>query len=254
MCAEYTLKTSERDLGAVLGRELVNQTADAEWDRHFRLYSPAPIVSTDADGQVVLTDAGFSLLPRGGRVPFTANTRLDDWDERTEHVTYVYQRPTWRDAFLNQRCVIPASEFLEPIYEGEHAGQMVAFRDVGAPLTFIAGIFKETADRKTGERYRGFSMLTDYAHPFVRQTGHHRTVITLSPAAALRWIKPGPIEGARGVKFLVANNHKSELRVRTVREMKNWRARVKAAAAKGRAEDLIRARVEPLRHPRPPDE
>ena len=247
MCAEYTLQTSDRDLEAVLGRELVIESESASWDRHVRLYGAAPVLMADAAGVPRVRDFGFSLLPRGSRIPFTANTRLDDWDPRNEAVTYVWQRPTWRDAFINRRCAIPVSEFLEPIYEGDHAGHMVAFSDQNAPLTFIAGIYQENVDRRTGEVYTGFSMLTDYAHPFVRQTGHHRTVITLNPERALEWIRPAPITGSAGVDFLIKNNHKGELKVRTVREMKNWRARVKAAAAKARAEDAVRAHVTSLR-------
>src|SRR4051812_42872726 len=114
MCAEYTIRTDERDLSGLLGRELTHEGEDASWDLHPRLFARAPVIRSAPDGTTLLHDASFSLLPRGGRVPFTANARLDDWDERRNRVIYVFERPTWRDAFLHRRCLIPVTEFLEP--------------------------------------------------------------------------------------------------------------------------------------------
>ena len=244
MCAEYTIRTDERDLSGLLGRELTAESDTGAWDFHARLYNQAPIIRTAPDGTTLLHEAAFSLLPRGGRVPFTANARLDDWDERRGQITYIYQRPTWRDAFLNRRCVIPVTEFLEPIYRGEHAGHMMAFRDVRERTLFVAGIYQETVDQSTGLVFQGFAMLTDFAHPYVRQVGHHRTIVLLEPAEANRWIKPEPISGAAGVEFLVKHAARPELTVRAVREMKNWRARVKNAVANADAEFEVQKIIE----------
>ncbi len=246
MCAEYNLKTTDRDLSGLLKVSILNVTESESWDVHARLYTRVPVL-LKRDGQVVLEEMHFSLHPRGGRIPFTANTRLDDWDDRKGRVSFVYERPTWKDAFLRHRCAVPMTEFLEPIYFGDYAGEMMAFYDGEYPLLFAAGIYQETVDVKTGEVYSGFSLLTDYAHPFVREIGHSRTVIILPKEAALEWIDEKPITGDQGVRFLLENKQELDLSIRSARTMKNWKPRAAANIEKFKAEEETRERVEKLR-------
>lgn len=245
MCAEYTLRASEREISQWLTRPLLNHTPDTAWDRHIRLYGKAPVVLMH-QGQSVLEEMSFSMLPPGGHISFTANTRLDDWDDR-RGLILAFERPLWREAFLHRRCVVPVSEFLEPIYQGPNEGQMMAFFNKESPLMFIPAIYQETVDLKSGEIFRGFSVLTDFAHPFVRETGHHRTVITLNPESALEWIQEGPIDGRWGIQFLLKHKTSPELGTRAARTMKNWKARVAAAHAKGQREDQILSKVKSAR-------
>lgn len=245
MCAEYNLKTSERELSVLLDVSILNQTNDQEWNRHVRLYGRAPVIY-EHQGQVVIEEMQFSLLPPGSRISFSANTRLDDWDER-KGLILAFERPLWREAFLRRRCVVPVSEFIEPIYIGMHEGQMMGFFDPDSPIIFIAGIYQETLDVKTGEIFKGFSVLTDFAHPFVQATGHHRTVITLPPQAALEWIKARPIEGRWGIEFLMRNKDQLNLDTHPVRTMKNWKSRVATSIEKARHEEHVRPRIEAAR-------
>jgi putative SOS response-associated peptidase YedK len=246
MCAEYNLKTTDRDLSGLLKVDLLNMSELSGWENHTRLYSKAPVIYKK-DGQVLLDEMHFSMLPPGGRIPFTANTRLDDWDERKNRVSYVYERPTWKEAFLKRRCVVPMSEFLEPIYMGDYAGQMMAFYDGEFPLLLAAGIYQEGVNVKTGEVYMGFSLLTDYAHPFVREAGHSRTVIILPAPKALEWIDEKPITGEQGVKFLIKNKQNLDLSIRSERTMKNWKARAAAKVEDFHLEEKTRLLVEPTR-------
>ena len=246
MCAEYNLKTTDRDLTGLLKVSLLNLSELASWENHTRLYASAPVV-LKRDGKVVIEDMKFSLLPPGGRVPFTANSRLDDYDERKKKVTYIYERPTWKEAFLHRRCIVPMSEFLEPIYMGDYAGQMMAFYDGEHPIIFAAGIYQESVDIKSGEIFTGFSLLTDYAHPFVREAGHSRTVIILPVPAALQWIEDQPMTGTDGVRFLVKNKQALDLSIRAQRTMKNWKARAAAKIEDFHAEERTRELVEPSR-------
>ncbi len=245
MCAEYTLKASERDLSALLNISLTNHTPDRTWDRHVRLYTLAPVITRQKQGYH-LQDMHFSLLPRGGRISFSANTRLDDWDERRGLVP-AFERPLWREAFFTRRCLVPATEFLEPIYTGEHQGRMMAFFDPDSPVLFMAGIYQTTVDNSTGEFFKGFSLLTDFAHPVVKQAGHHRTVITLTASAALEWIREDVIDGHWAMEFLLRNKSQMNLNTRPAREMKNWQARVGNALKKSAREESIQEHVEKAR-------
>lgn len=245
MCAEYTIRKSSREIVAELGA--VSQVSPEEfWDHHVRLYGSAPVI-LKKNGVTVIEEMRFSLKPPGGRIPFTANTRLDDWDDRKNQPVFVYQRPTWRDAFIHHRCIVPMTEFLEPVYVGENAGKMLAFSPPNGALLWIAGIYGESVDVKTGELYTGFSLLTDFAVPTVREAGHHRTVIMLSAQNARRWISETEITGPQGVRFLLKNKIEPELTFSAAREMKNWKARVAKAQAKDEEEERIRPLVEKAR-------
>jgi putative SOS response-associated peptidase YedK len=244
MCAEYNVKTSANELNQLLSVSILNRTTDqsAQWDAHVRLYGNAPVLRK-REGRTCLEMLRFSFLPPGSRISFTANTRLDDWDQRFDQPLFAYDRPTWRDAFLGRRCIVPLSEFMEPIYWGPHAGQMLGFSSAKDPVLFIAGIWQETVDTKTGEVYSGFSLMTDFALPEVLAAGHHRSVIALSPTAAVQWMQERPVGGPEAVRFLLRNKQPLQLTARSVREMKNWRARVKNAQAKHSAEEEIRGKV-----------
>jgi putative SOS response-associated peptidase YedK len=246
MCAEYNLKTTDRDLSGLLKVSILNHSENESWDLHARLYTKVPVL-IQREGQVVLEEMNFSLHPRGGRIPFTANTRLDDWDERAGRVSYAYERPTWKDAFLKRRCVVPMTEFLEPIYFGDYAGEMMAFYDGVFPVLLAAGIYQETVDTKSGEVFSGFSLLTDYAHPFVREAGHSRTVIILPKHAALEWIDEKPIKGEDGVRFLIENKQELDLSLHSARTMKNWKARAAHNIEKFKEEEETRKKVEAAR-------
>ena len=239
MCAEYNLKTSERDLAALLNISILNTADRVGWEQHTRLYDRAPVLSV-RDGQVILEEMRFSLLPPGGRVPFTANARLDDWDE-IRGQSFVYDRPTWRESFLKRRCIVPVSEIIEPIYQGEHIGKMIGFQDRKNPILFVAGFFKETVDVRTGEVFNGFCLLTDFAHPFVRQIGHSRTVIILPPQAAYRWMAEPNVTAKDSVRFLLEHKMPLDLVARPVRTMKNWEKRVKKAIEGFQEEEKIRS-------------
>jgi putative SOS response-associated peptidase YedK len=241
MCAEFKVRSSEKQIEKLLRQTPRNLTGEPGWDRHVRLYGEAPVLR-QSDGQLVVENMHFSLLPPGGHIPFTANTRIDDWDPR-HGLTLAFQKPTWRTPFLRQRCVVPVTQFLEPIYEGKYAGQMLGFsRTDGEPM-WVAGIYQESVDKKTGEIYHGFSLLTDFAHADVLKTGHHRTILMLPPEAALKWMKEDPIDGRAGIRFLLRHKARPHLQAEPVREMKGWKSRVKNAATKNAHEDHIRPRV-----------
>jgi putative SOS response-associated peptidase YedK len=244
MCSEYKINAAEADLALLMGDQLEND-GDEAWIRHVKLFGKAPVLY-EIDGQLKLEEMRFSYLPPGGRIPFSANTRLDDWDER-RGLTFAYQRPTWREGFLKRRCVIPLTEFLEPIYSGEYAGEMMSFNGKTDKILLVAGIYNETVDEKTGELTYGFSMLTDFAGPTVGKVGHHRGLIFLNPQAARQWIEDREIKGPDGIRFLLANKIQPELDFKSERTMKNWKARVAGAVQKAEDEDRIRPIVEKAR-------
>jgi putative SOS response-associated peptidase YedK len=189
MCAQFTIETRRRNLARQFG--LIDPGDDAEINGRFLPYHTAPVVVRQ-DGRRVLRPMQFSLLPswsKEKRVKFaTHNARLFSRDERSGREVAVYEKPTWRGPFARRHCLVPVSGFIEPIYHGELAGNMVCFAPKDHGLLAAAGIWDEWTSRESGEIIDSFTILTDDPHPFVKSIGHDRTPIFLKPEAFETWL------------------------------------------------------------------
>src|SRR5262245_13765023 len=114
MCAQYRIKAKIEDLEFYF-----NVTVEdiIDWIDHMVPHNFAPVFTS-----VTLKLMKFSLLPAWSREPkvkfATHNARLET----------VAEKPTWKQPFLRNHCVVPMTSFIEPIYDGQLAGNMVAFQ------------------------------------------------------------------------------------------------------------------------------
>ncbi len=113
MCAEYTLRTSQKDIEVALKEKVRNDALQEQWDLHVRIRSKAPVL-IKKDGTTTLESMSFSLKPPHAPYP-TFNARLSSWDERKNCIVPIYAKPTWKKPFESQRCVVPMNGFIEPI-------------------------------------------------------------------------------------------------------------------------------------------
>lgn len=103
---------------------------------------------------VVVSDKQLALAKWGLDEPWAKrpiiNSRLETVDEKK----------TTRQAFQNQRCIIPATAFFEwDQYKVRHR-----FSSPEEPIQSIAGVYKHYQS-KEGGTYLGFSLLTMDANP-----------------------------------------------------------------------------------------
>src|SRR5262249_8131522 len=133
-------------------------------------------------GKPSLTAMRFALLPSWSKEPkvkfATHNARLETIDEK----------PTWKSVFINRHCLIPLTDFIEPIYTGEFAGHMVAFAANNGGALLAAGVWDEWVNRTTGEVIQSFSIITYEPPPFIAAVGHDRCPIMLGGDAGLEWL------------------------------------------------------------------
>lgn len=179
MCSTYTLKTDADELLKIF--EKIKTKPDEIIEGRFTVNQMAPVIS-----KFGLQSMNFSLIPswsKERKVKFaTHNARLFDEDGKTP----IYKKPTWRGPFSNNHCIVPISKFIEPIYTGNFAGNMVRF--YGDQLMYAAGICDSWVDKNTGEVVDSFSILTDDPVKFVANVGHDRTPIFISEKAAKEWL------------------------------------------------------------------
>lgn len=251
MCAEFMIRASNQKIRRALG--LPPGLDDEEWSSHVRLYGQAPvIVAQPSDGQVdvALKPMGFSLKPQGTPYP-TFNARLLSWDERKNRAVPFFEKPTWKKPLNDHRCLVPMSGFIEPIYSGDYAGQMVQFKPVSGETLFAAGLYDDGVDKETGEIYEGFTLVIHVPSPFVLKVGHHRQPLFLKPEHARQWIEPSflapRLDPKQALEFLLKNRYTPELEVETVRTMaRGWEKRIAESEKKHQAELQFIERIRSL--------
>src|SRR5688572_28116765 len=128
MCAQFTLKVKANQLSKQFGIK-VPENLD-EIDERILPYRQSPVVVKNGS-KVVIKPMNFSLIPVWSKEPkvkfATHNARLESEDEKTGEVKYIFEKPTWKRPFLSQHCLVPITEFIEPIYTGEFKNNMVRF-------------------------------------------------------------------------------------------------------------------------------
>jgi putative SOS response-associated peptidase YedK len=227
MCASFLLRQADaRAIAELMGVRL-DPAGERDWekltDQVLRPHQRAMVLVREA-GQTQLRSMNFSLVPRWSkerRPKFaTHNARLES----------VAEKPTWRDAFQKRPCVVPLSEFYEPIYEGEWAGHMVAFSRDEAQILLAAGLWEEWVDTATGEVMQSFAILTTEPQPSVLRIGHDRSPVFLGIEKARQWLALGESAEGRGLKAaqriaqLKAGEEYYEFTVRSQRLMKSAKA------------------------------
>lgn len=179
----------------------------------------APVYRREGEGAVV-TVMRFALLPSWAaeaKVKFaTHNARLETIDSK----------PTWRTVFINKNCLVPMTDFIEPIYEGEHAGHMVAFAEKSDAAIFAAGVWDEWVNKQTGEVIQSFSIITHDPPPFVAATGHDRCPVFLGAEAARQWLGNEGASTGELKDFLIGSRHIPDFKVTRQRPMRpGWEKR-----------------------------
>ncbi len=179
----------------------------------------APVIKLVGD-QNVLTPMRFSLLPSWSKEPkvkfATHNARLETIDSK----------PTWRTVFVKRHCIVPMTDFIEPIYEGDLAGNMVAFHQRDHEWIYAAGVYDEWVNKETGEVIPSFSIITNDPPPFIEGVGHDRCPIFLTESGASDWLGNEGEKASVLKEFLVSHNSVPDLAVEKHRPMRpGWEKR-----------------------------
>lgn len=214
MCAQYLIKRQAQDLEKLFGIS-INHEIPA-WIERITPYSTAPVITHDG-----LHLMNYSLIPSW------ASERKQKFATYNARIETVTEKPTWRKPFESKRCLVPLSSFIEPIYEHELAGNMVAFGRPDQELLVAAGIYDTWIDKKSGEVVESFAILTSPPLDYVRKVGHDRSPIFLGPESFTEWLNPENKNPQKLVTFLKDHRLNPPLGVEKDRAMKpGWEKRV----------------------------
>jgi putative SOS response-associated peptidase YedK len=138
-----------------------------------------------------------ALTPmRWGLIPVWVKTREEALEIQNHTLNArgesVFEKPSFKDAIHNRRCVIPVEAF----YEWQHVGkEKIPFliKPSTEPLFSLAGIWEVWKSPQTATPVKTFSILTCVANSLMAEIHNsaRRMPVILSLEAACEWIEPG---------------------------------------------------------------
>ena len=139
-----------------------------------------PAVRNDESNQRELVMLRWGLVPFWAKDPAIGNRMIN---ARSETVT---EKPSFRNAYKDRRCLILASGFYEWRKEGDVKTPYFITTADESPFAF-AGLWERWSSRETDETVQTTTIITAAANDFMA-TLHHRMPIILQNNAANRWL------------------------------------------------------------------
>ncbi len=136
MCHRYHIQTTRIDIATALGMKLLG---DPEWSQN-DLYplNNVPVVIANGDDELLLQTMQWGLLPSWWK-PSEKHKKPSSFQRMTFNARSetIDSKPSYRDAFKQRRCLIPAAEF----YEGPK-GNAAYFQLARSNVMFLAGLWE----------------------------------------------------------------------------------------------------------------
>ena len=219
MCAQFGIDNHFTLLAELYNVKPSMQLSQMSGGRYLP-YSKAPVIMAGESEPLVMKLMNFSLVPSWSKTPkvkfATHNARLET----------IAEKPTWKKPFVSQRCLVPMTYFVEPIYEGPHAGYMVKFFEKAKDVMTAAGIWDQWMDKETGEVLESFSIITDEPPEFIERMGHDRCPVFLKKEAFKDWVDPNTKKATELKEILNSTRESLEFSVENDRAMRpGWEKR-----------------------------
>tara|TARA_B100001123_G_scaffold364652_1_gene423154 strand:+ start:56 stop:718 length:663 start_codon:yes stop_codon:yes gene_type:complete len=148
------------------------------------LLKPRYNISPSQKIPVIVQKDGMSKLEtrQWGMIPFWDKNLKPMINARAETAS---EKPAFRQAFRERRCLIPASGFFEwTIEDGKKQPYFICLQDK-RPMAF-AGLWEEWSS-PDGKIVKTCAILTVEANSFL-QFIHHRMPVILTPAKGMNWL------------------------------------------------------------------
>ena len=190
MCGRYTLTVTPEKLRELFGFDV---TPNLQPRFNIAPTQLAPVVRAGGGGRRIDL-MRWGLVPSWSKDTSIASKLINARGETLS------DKPSFRDAFAQRRCLVPADGFYEWRKEGEGKQPFRIGMKGGAPFAF-AGLWESwtaPADAdNAGETVETFSVVTTAANARLRPI-HHRMPVIVDPADYDSWLT-GASEAAQAV-------------------------------------------------------
>jgi putative SOS response-associated peptidase YedK len=219
MCAQFLIKTTLKNIEAFFDLEIQSDVKDI--DERVVPYRPGYVI-VEREGSLYLQEMQFSLVPSWSKEPkvkfATHNARIET----------IAEKPTWKGPLQNRRALVPITRFIEPIYTGKYAGNMVQFHEPEDSVLYAAAIWDSWTNKETGEVIESFSIITGEPPKFIADIGHDRCPVFVTKDIADQWLEPVKKPADELIKLLNENSARLHLTVDIDRPLKSgWEKRVR---------------------------
>ena len=188
MCGRYTNTMTWSEMVALYDIHNIDFRPNFEARYNIAPTQSVPVVRREENGNRELAMMRWGLIPSWAKDAALGAKMIN---ARSETVA---EKPSFRSAFKNRRCLIPADGFYEWRTED---GRKQPFRigmKGGAPFAF-AGLWErwtaKAASRgiEEGQEVETFTIITTEANDRLRPI-HHRMPVILPPEDHARWLDP----------------------------------------------------------------
>lgn len=191
MCGRYTVVSK---LEIIEKRFQAKASFDAFLNPNIALGDEAPVITSENPKQIQAYR--FGLQPHWAQKSMILINARSEGDHNPDNqpnyrgAMGIINKPAFRKPIRQQRCLIIADAFIEgPTVDRLNKPFLIYPTDPSGPFAF-AGIWDEWMDLKTGQKVRGFSIITAPPFPIVAQIGHHRSPVVLRQEDEQLWLHP----------------------------------------------------------------
>ncbi len=135
----------------------------------------------ESDGKRIVEGLRWGLIPNWAKDESIGSKIIN---ARAETLA---EKPSFRDAFKNKRCIIPASGFYEWQKASKGAKQPFYFYLKDKEVFGFAGLYEEWLDRETGEQIETCTIITTEANK-VLEPIHERMPVILQAKDYDHWL------------------------------------------------------------------
>lgn len=179
MCGRYSLYLTYRDLLEIFG---LDENGSFEPRFNIAPSQDIPAIRKDGNGRRL-------VLLHWGLIPFWAKDAKIAFRTINARSETVHKMPSFRTAFRQRRCLVPASGFFEWKREGKIKQPFHIRRRDGQAMAF-AGLWEYWEDPKDKTVIESCSILTTRANEEISQI-HDRMPVILEPEDLDLWLDPG---------------------------------------------------------------
>lgn len=176
MCATFEI---EKTLFIEKMQKINIQIENIDFNLRILPHSNSPTI-LKKNGNIQLELMNYSLIPSWSK------ERKPKFATHNARIESLMEKPTWKNLVGKKHCLVPLTCFIEPIYTGEYAGNMLKFKLDDCYL--VPGLYDVWHDKSTGEVVDSYAIITGEPAPFVGDTGHDRSPIFIDQDIALNWL------------------------------------------------------------------